>query len=124
MTTQPWAIALAILGTLVGAWGPILFKKGSKKFTLDPRKLIRNPMILLKNYQIIMGCILYLASSFIFIPALRGGELSVLYPTVSLAYVWVALLSIKFLGEKMNITKWVGIALIIAGVTFIGIGSV
>lgn len=123
MTTALWAIGLAILGTIIGAWGPIFFKKGSKKFTLNPIRIIKNPLILLKNHYIILGCILYLVSSFVFIPALRGGELSVLYPTVSLAYVWVALLSIKFLGEKMNPAKWLGIAFIITGVTLIGIGS-
>ena len=124
MTTQLWAIGLAILGTLVGAWGPILFKKGAATFTIDPRVLLKNPLVLLRNYYVIGGCFLYGLSAFIFIPALRGGELSVLYPTVSLAYVWVALLSMKFLGEKMNAIKWFGIALIILGVTFIGIGSV
>ncbi len=123
MTTQLWAVGLVVLGTIVGAFGPILFKKGSKTFTLDPRKILKNPMILLKNYYVIGGCALYGLSSFIFIPALRGGDLSVLYPLVSMSYIWVALLSTRFLGEKMNRTKWLGIALIIAGVTFIGFGS-
>ncbi len=123
MTTALWAIGLVVLGTLVGAFGPILFKKGSKTFTLDPRKILKNPMKLLKNYYVIGGCALYAVSSFIFIPALRGGELSVLYPIVSLSYVWVALLSIKFLGERMNRTKIAGILLIILGVSLIGIGS-
>jgi uncharacterized membrane protein len=59
----------------------------------------------------------------LFIPALKGGDLSVLYPFVALAYIWVSLLSVKFLGEKMNKFKWLGIALIIIGVSFIGIGS-
>ncbi len=122
MTTQPWAIGMVILGTLIGAFGPILFKKGSANFTINPKVILKNPLMLLKNYYVIGGCFLYAVSAFIFIPALRGGELSVLYPLVSLTYVWVALLSMKFLGERMNTTKWFGIALIILGVTFIGIG--
>jgi uncharacterized membrane protein len=123
MTTALWAMGLVILGTMVGAFGPILFKKGSKTFTLNPRKILKDPMILLKNYYVIFGCVLYALSSFIFIPALRGGELSVLYPLVSLSYIWVAILSAKFLGEKINSTKIAGIALIIIGVSLIGIGS-
>jgi len=59
----------------------------------------------------------------IFIPALRGGDLSVLYPFVSLSYIWVMLLSIKMLGEKMTKLKWLGILLIISGVSLIGLGS-
>lgn len=123
MATELWAIGLVILGTLIGSWGPILFKKGSKTFTMDPRKIFKNPLILLTNYYVIGGCVLYAISAFIFIPALRGGELSVLYPLVSLTYVWVALLSMKLLGERMNPTKWAGILFIIIGVSLIGIGS-
>jgi uncharacterized membrane protein len=55
--------------------------------------------------------------------ALQGGELSVLYPLVSLGYVWVCLLSIRFLGERMNSVKWTGVAFIVAGVALIGVGG-
>ncbi|MEM4239782.1 MAG: EamA family transporter [Candidatus Woesearchaeota archaeon] len=123
MTTALWAAGLVILGTFIGAGGPILFKKGSATFSLDPRKILKNPLILFRNYYVLLGCLLYSISSFIFIPALRGGELSVLYPLVSLSYIWVSLLSVKFLGERMNLTKITGIALIIIGVSLIGIGS-
>ena len=66
---------------------------------------------------------MYAVGTILFIPALKGGDLSILYPFVALAYVWVSLLSVKFLGEKMNLVKWIGIALIIIGVSLIGIGS-
>ncbi len=124
MTTELWAIGLVILGTLIAASGPILFKKGSDKFTANPIKLIRNPLILLTNWRVIGGCSLFLAAAFLFIPALRGGELSVLFPVISLQYVWVSLLSIHFLNERMNFLKWLGIVILICSVTFIGIGSV
>jgi uncharacterized membrane protein len=120
--TPLWTIGVVILGTLIGAWGPILFKKGSKKFTIDPRKILRNPLILIKNYYVITGCAVYALSAFVTIPALGFGDLSVLYPVSSLTYVWVALLSMKFLKEKMNSMKWLGILAIIIGVSLIGIG--
>ena len=116
MTTQLWAIVLVILATLVGSYGPILLKKASAK------KLSKISS-LATNYHLFGGVALYAVGTLLFIPALKGGELSVLYPFVSLSYIWVSLLSIKFLGEKMNKFKWLGIALIIVGVTFIGIGS-
>ena len=116
MATQLWAIGLVILGTFVGAFGPILLKKASA------RKLSKISS-LIKNYYLFGGISLYAIGTVLFIPALKGGDLSVLYPFVSLAYIWVSLLSVKFLGEMMNKYKWVGIALIILGVTFIGIGS-
>lgn len=116
MATELWAMGLVILGTLIGAFGPILLKKGSNKFN-------RNIFKQFTNYYMILGFLLYGISTIIFIPALRGGELSVLYPLVALAYVWVCLLSIKFLNEKMNVLKWIGILLIIFGASFIGLGS-
>ena len=123
MTTQLWAIALVVLGTVVGAGGPILFKLGSKKFSMNPVHILRNPLSLIKNWQVILGCSLYVLSACLLITALRGGELSVLYPIIALSYVWVALLSIKFLGERMNAQKWVGITIIVLSVGFLGISN-
>ena len=116
MAAELWAIGLVILATLIGAFGPILLKKASA------RKLSKISS-LIKNYYLFGGVSLYAIGTMMFIPALKGGDLSILYPFVSVTYVWVSLLSVKFLGEKMNKYKWLGIALIISGVTFIGIGS-
>ena len=116
MATQMWAVGLVILATFIGAFGPILLKKASAG-------KISSFSSLMKNYSLFGGVALYGISTVLFIPALKGGELSVLYPFVALAYIWVSLLSVKFLGEKMNKVKWLGIALIILGVSFIGIGS-
>ncbi|MBL7054387.1 EamA family transporter [Candidatus Woesearchaeota archaeon] len=116
MATQFWAIGLVILATLVGAFGPILLKKASA------RKLSKFSS-LVKNHYLFFGVLLYGLGTLLFIPALKGGDLSILYPFVSLSYVWVSLLSVKFLGEKMNKYKWLGVLLIIVGVSFIGMGS-
>lgn len=116
MATQLWAIGLVISATFVGAFGPILLKKASAK-------RLSKLSSLATNYHLFGGVALYAIGTLLFIPALKGGDLSVLYPFVSLGYIWVSLLSVKFLGEKMNKLKWIGIALIIIGVSFIGIGS-
>lgn len=116
MATELWSIGLVILATLIGAFGPILLKKASAKKLSSIHSLM-------KNYHLFGGVFLYAIGTILFIPALKGGDLSVLYPFVALNYIWVSLLSVKFLGEKMNLMKWMGIACIIAGVSFIGIGS-
>ena len=116
MATQLWAIGLVITATLIGAFGPILLKKASEKRLSKISSLIT-------NYHLMGGVGLYAIGTILFIPALKGGDLSVLYPFVSLIYVWVSLLSVKFLGEKMNKLKWLGVFLIILGVSFIGFGS-
>ena len=116
MATELWAIGLVVLATLVGSFGPILLKKASEK-------KLSKISALMTNYHLFGGVSLYAIGTLLFIPALKGGELSILYPFVALSYVWVSLLSVRFLGEKMNLVKWVGIACIIIGVSLIGVGS-
>ena len=116
MATQLWAVGLVVLATLIGSFGPILLKKASSKSLSKISSLAT-------NYHLFGGVSLYAIGTILFIPALKGGELSVLYPFIALTYIWVSLLSVKFLGEKMNRFKWLGIALIIIGVSLIGFGN-
>ena len=114
--TELWAVGLVVAATVFAALGPVFLKKGAAKFKPKFKALVH-------NYNLMIGVMLYAVSTVFFIPALKGGELSVLYPLVSLSYVWVSLLSVKLLGEKMNKFKWLGVLLIIIGVSFIGFGS-
>jgi len=116
MKTQLWAIGLILVATTIGAFGPLFLKKASGILTFKIKSIFTN-----KN--LFLGLLFYAIGTVLFIPALKGGELSVLYPFVALVYVWVSLLSMKFLGEKMNKFKWIGIALIIFGVSLIGLGA-
>jgi len=116
MKIQVWAFLLVLLSSIIGAFGPIFFKKASKSFSLNIIKIVQD-----KN--LIIGAACYGLATIIFIPALKGGDLSVIYPLVSMVYIFVSLYSIKFLKEKMNYFKWLGVAFIILGVTFIGIGA-
>lgn len=116
METKLWAIGLILVATLIGAFGPIFFKKASKNFRMSIKAL-------LTNYSLMIGVALYGVSTVLFVPALKGGDLSVLYPFVAIGYIWVCFLSVKFLNEKMSLLKWAGIIAIIVGVSFIGLGS-
>ena len=116
MKTQFWAIALVICATFVGSWGSLLLKKGVDGISLS----ILN-IILCK--KIFLGIVLYFISSLGFVWALKGGELSVLYPMVSLSYIWVTVMSYVFLNEQINTLKIVGVFLIIFGVILVGLGN-
>ena len=108
-----WRIGLCLGSIVVGSFGPIYLKRGSKKLA---------KISLFKNCELFAGCLFYVGGVSLFIPALKGGPLSLLYPILSLSYGWVAFLSTRLLGEKMNRPKWAGIVLIILGVALIGIG--
>lgn len=116
MAAALWAIALVMLATLVGGFGPILLKKAS-------RRRLSSIKSLLTNSYLIVGVCLYGIATVLFIAALRGGDVSTLYPFVSITFIWVSLLSVKILKEKMTFLKWAGIALIMLGVSMIGLGS-
>jgi len=117
MATELWAVGLVTIGLVIGSFGPIFLKKSSKTFSLNPLKM-------LKNSNLIIGVLAYAFGTVCFLPALKGGELSVLYPLVSLGYVCVAFYSRWMLKERINFYKWTGILMILIGVSLIGIGTI
>ncbi len=116
METPLFAVVLVIFATGIGAFGALALKYGANKLTR------KNKWTFL-NKRLLLGVFLYGFSSIFFLIGLRYGELSVLYPLTSLSYIWISLLSIKLLQEKMNFFKWLGIVAILVGVSFIGFGS-
>jgi len=105
-------ILLTLFATFIGAFGSLYLKKGSAD-------LHKNIFKQIKNYKLLFGIFLFLISSVFYVWALKFAELSLVYPITSFSYVWISLLSIKFLNEKMNNYKWLGIIFIIVGVFLI-----
>jgi len=70
-----------------------------------------------------VGITLFLASSILYVMGLKEGSLTVLYPMVSLGYVWTLLWSRLFFGEPFNREKVVGLMLVLLGVFCIGLGN-
>ncbi len=114
--TELWAAATILVCAFVGSFGAMYFKKGADKLELSVNGLIR-------NFDLIKGLVIYGVSTIMYVIGIKGGELSVLFPLVSTGYIWTCLLSVKYLGEKMNKTRWAGIACILLGVSLIGLGS-
>jgi len=112
MNTQSWTIGLVFFCAFLGAIGQLLFKLGSTSVSF-------NLFSWITNIKVIGGMLLYAVSAVLFIIALKHGNLSVLYPLIATSYIWVAIFSVKFLGEPFSLAKWIGIALIIAGVSVI-----
>jgi drug/metabolite transporter (DMT)-like permease len=111
------SIALVVLCTAIGAAAQILMRFGAAQ--LHGSTLAD----LLTNWALMAGYVCLAANTALLVLALRHGELSVLYPIIALTYVWVTILSPMFFGDIVNAYKIVGVALIVLGVSFIGIGS-
>ena len=97
MTTSVFAIIGVLAASFIGAFAALLLKKGSKN--------VVGITSLVYNKQIIMGVILYGMSTVLFLPALKYGELSVLYPIISTGFIWVSVLSVFFIGESITLLK-------------------
>ncbi len=116
MATKLWAALLILFTTLLTSSAQILYKFGipSLKFNL---------MSIITNYYLIGGLLLYGIGAILMIISFRGGEVSVLYPIIATSYIWVSILSLYFLGETMNIFRWTGVFIIVAGIVSISYGS-
>lgn len=117
MKTQSRAVVLVMLSTVFTSLGQISLKKGANQLVFGVFELIR-------NYPLILGCVLYAVGAVMLIVSLKYGELSVLYPVYALNFIWVSVLSPRFFpSDSMNVVKWLGVFFVIVGVSFIGLGG-
>ena len=114
--TKRWAIGLVLTGTLLNSVAQIFYKFGANRLSLSFLSLIT-------NYPLIIGVCIYSVSAILLLVAFRGGELSVLYPLIATSYIWVTFLAMYVFNEALSIYKLSGIAIIILGVSLIGLGS-
>lgn len=102
--------------TLLGAAAQVLIKVGMTQFKPEI-------LALLTNFSLIGGYALYGVFTLLLVIALREGELSVLYPIISLGYVWVTGLSYFIFHDTLNPLKLAGIVTIMVGVAVLGQGG-
>jgi multidrug transporter EmrE-like cation transporter len=125
------SFALVFCCTLIGAIAQILVKKGAQSLgthvTLgqvahDPLLFVRFTIGIASNFKLFVGYLLYGVNTFLMARALKGRELSRIYPIIALTYVWVTLLSLFMLpGEHLNLFRSAGIVTIVAGVSLLGL---
>jgi multidrug transporter EmrE-like cation transporter len=77
---------------------------------------------MLRNPRLFAGYCLYGVNTFLMAAALKGRELSRLYPIIALTFVWVTLLSlVVFPEEHLNFFRTTGIVFIVSGVSVLGL---
>ena len=102
-----------VIGSVIGSIAAAGLKAGAHRLQFNIRAL-------LTNWQLIAGGLGYLLSTVFFVRGLRHGELSVLYPMVSVGYVCNLLWSKIFFDESVTRMKIGALTLILAGVTLLG----
>jgi multidrug transporter EmrE-like cation transporter len=109
------SILLVLLASLIGSFGAVFLKLGAAHLNRGFRYIL--------NWQLGFGVLLFLGSSVPFVMGVRHGELSVLYPMVSLGYVWTLFWSRLFFDEPITRAKLGALAMILAGIVCIGVGG-
>lgn len=114
MKTKGWAVIFVIISTIFTTIGQYFWKLGSMNLSIDT---------IYTNYWLLIGFFFYGISAGLLIVALKGGDLSVLYPIIATSFIWVTIISYYQFGDGVGIYKWLGVGAIIIGITYIGVGS-
>ncbi len=114
-TARRRAVLLVSCATFLGAAAQVLMKIGTNHAVAHP-----GLVSLLTNIPLIAGYALYGVMTVMIVVAYKDGELSVLYPIISLSYVWVTALSYFVFHDSVNPLRLFGLGLIIGGVAVIG----
>jgi len=111
------SLLLVLFCTLFGVAAQFLIKTSANQMAAITLQS------LLSNWALWGGLALYGISTGLLILALRDGELSLLYPVISLTYVWVTILSVTAFDERLPLPKAAGITIIVLGVGLLGKGK-
>lgn len=103
-----------VLGTVLAAIAQVLIKRGAAELSS------KQVLDMITNVNLLAGYTLYAIFTLLLSLALRDTELSILYPIISLTFVWVALLSLFIFGERLTAVKTAGIVIICGGVALLG----
>lgn len=115
---------LVLLASFIGSFGAVFLKSGAAELRKGWLYLVisRDPPFF--NWRLAAGVAMFLFSSYFFVLGIRPpGELSVLYPMVSLGYIFTLVWSRIFFKEPLTRVKFLGLFLIVVGVFFVGLGS-
>lgn len=114
-------LILAVV-TLTGAFGDTLLSIGMKRF--GPVPLARPELMIRALFSpwVAGGVLLLLAFFASYLTALSWADLTYVLPATSFGYAVIALVSKLWLHEQISPARWMGIALIVAGVGFVARG--
>jgi drug/metabolite transporter (DMT)-like permease len=120
-------IVVSIIATLSGAAGQILMRRGMQIIgpleNYAPLELIAYFWRALCQPYVIAGTVMSAIFYFALLAALSWTGVTVAFPLTALEYDFAGLLAVSFLKEAVPPIRWVGIALVTAGVIMISISG-
>jgi drug/metabolite transporter (DMT)-like permease len=108
--------------TVFATVGDSLLARGMKNLGNVSLHNLPGLLLAILNPWVTAGILLLLAFFACYMSALSWADLTYVLPATSLSYVLVALIGHFRLHEEISPTRWLGIALIAAGVGFVAAG--
>src|SRR5437879_13901719 len=99
-----------------------MLSRGMKEVGSISLSHIPDVVLAILNPWVALGIVLLLAFFAAYMTALSWADLTYVLPATSLGYVLLALIAKFVLHEQVSALRWVGIALIAVGVSFVASG--
>jgi undecaprenyl phosphate-alpha-L-ara4N flippase subunit ArnE len=116
MKTPPSSMAIVLVASFIGSFGAVFLKAGAERLHRDFWNVVY-------NWRLAIGVTFFMGSSLLYMKGIKNGELTVLYPMVSLGYVWTLLWARIFFGEPLTRGKFAGLGLILFGIVLLAFGN-
>lgn len=120
MTFRKYLVLAGV--TVFSALGDSLLARGMKHLGSVSLRDFSSLILAVLNPAVACGVLLLLAFFASYMTALSWADLTYVLPATSLSYVLVALIARFGFHEAISPARWLGIALITAGVGFVAVG--
>jgi multidrug transporter EmrE-like cation transporter len=115
-------LVIVLAGVLLNAFAQLLLKAGAGAVgPIEGWGALRGAAPTLATHPgVLLGLLCYAVSVVVWIVALSRVDVSIAYPMLSVGYVVNALLAMWLFGEDVSVQRWLGIGIILIGVTLVG----
>ena len=114
------AYSVLCVAILIGVSGQLLLKYGMSRW---PGFRLGDLAVIFRSLPIVSGFCCYALSTLLYLAVLARLELSLAYPTVSLGYVLVIIMSRLVFKEPVPPARWFAAGIICCGVVLVGLGA-
>ena len=117
-------LIIVLVCVTMGGFGQIYMKIGLNRLGGIRLNEILTPKIFNTIFEthIFIGLMLYACATLLWFVALSKGEVSLVYPLISIGYIFTAFLSKLYFNENITMLRWFGILLIVGGVFLVAKG--
>lgn len=120
MTLRKYLILVAVV--VFGSCGDVCLGRGMKDFGAVTLANWTGVFTALLNPWVLLGIMLLILFFGSYLTALSWADLTYVLPATAISYVVMALLAKFLLHEHVSVSRWLGIALVTAGVGFVATG--